>query len=376
MTSKFYRTWRGWAVLVVAFFFAGNEAAAQDAGADSEERAVEFSFTGAIQPRLTYGVEQGPEGDFERVGLGLRRGRAEANITVGDHMGINYDIDFGGGSGRTVDLFAFYQPSDFLRVRFGLFAQAQPRSYILTSFSRIDTIDRASIAERWARATIGSSGRDFGLEATLSWTATQLMLALHNGDGSFSEGNFRQRVAPLSGDRTRDIRSLAYSLYVNHELVSGLEIGGLLSYNGSRNANTTDGLVDTGRSYVSWSTHAYWGADPGSQPIRLKLDVIGLHFEDETLAPGAVPQHTIGVAATGVVRIFRYGELYARFEQEYVEDEPDNQFLAAGLSYSLSAARGEQYRMRRITLGYQGGYAGVASDVDHHAVVIQLQVAF
>jgi len=360
-----------WICLFLVFVLVPVEALAQETALDQSGEDVSFRVTGGLQPRISYGFEEGAEANSDRVGFGLRRGRIDATVTVGDHMGINYDMDFGRGTLNTVDLFGFYRLNDNLRFRVGFFAHAQPRAYVLTSFVRLDGLERSAIAERWARATTGSSGRDFGVDVTFDAPSTTFIFGIHNGDGNFSTGNYRQSVSRLNGEAGLGIGALAYSLYINHDLLPGVEVGGFARFNGARNNNTAVSTDGPGRDYVSWSSHLYWGANPGSQPFRLKLDVIGLHYE----AIGATAQENrVGFALTGAVRFLRFGELYARLE--HADELRDKQFFATGISYSLSARKGLPYYRHRITLGYQGGFQDSIGGNDQHLIVLQSQVVF
>lgn len=355
-----------------------TEASGQESPGNQGINSVQLKVTGGIQSRFSYGLEKQPEGDVERAGFGIRRGRIDATVTTGGGFGINYDADFARGTLNTVDIFGFYEPSNKLRIRFGLFAPAQPRAYILTSFVRLDGIERAAIADRWARSTAGASGRDFGIDATFNWNATILMLGLLNGDNSFASGDYWELVSGLSSNSERSLTTLAYGAYINHQLMAipGLEIGGYVSYNGSRNPNTRAVPDGPGRYFTSWSGHAYWGSAPGSQPVRLKLDMIGLNFEDVAGPVLTERRNTLAFAVTGAVRLTPFSEFYGRYEQQNVDDGPLNQFVSTGISYSLSARNGMSYEKQRITLGYQGGYSDFATATEQYVVVLQLQLVF
>ncbi len=338
---------------------------------------VSLRMTGTFHPRFSYGFEEG--GDVTRLGFGLRRARLRTTATFLSSFGVHYDVDLSSGALSSVDLYAFYRPTDRIRLRFGYLAGAQPRAYIFTSHTRIDAIERAAIAERWSRATIGSSGRDFGFEMRYQATNTRFDLYVHNGDGNFSRarGNFRQSVSRFSATGGSDQTALAISGYVNHEVASvdGLEIGGFAGFNGSRNDNTQAG--DEGRQYVSYSGHVYWGANPGSQPVRLKADVLGVVYEDVAATPEA--QHLFGYALFGAVEVRPATEAFARFEQLRVFiDEDAESFVTVGLTFSPSALRDLPFRQERFTLAYANALAPeVASGVlDQHLIVLQAQFVF
>lgn len=375
------RSWsavRSGGLFLILIFLFHPEALGQESTENQSINSVSFKVTGGIQPRFSYGLEKQPEGDVERAGFGIRRGRIDAVVSIGNKLGINYDVDFSRGTLSTADLVALYQSSENVRFRFGYFAPAQPRAYALTSFTRVDGIERSAVAERWARSTIGSSGRDFGADVTYDRAGTRLILGVHNGDDSFSSGNYRQGVARLSEGANRDMKSLAFNAHVNHDLavLSGLEIGGFAGYNGSRNDKTMASSSDMGRTYVSWSSHVYWGADPGSQPVRLKLELIGLHFEETALPVPAREENILSYVLTGAVGILEAGELYARFEQQQAGGEVLNGFIDTGISYSWSARNGQAYHKQRVTLSYQSGRSDISGTTEHHLVVLQTQFIF
>ena len=344
--------------------------------------SVDVNITGGIQPRLTAGVRTQDNGeDVNYSSFGIRRGRLDINATIAGKYGINYDVDLSFGSAATVDIFLFYQPSDRFRVRFGYFNPPQPRAYITTSYVLIDGIDRASIAERWADNTHGLAARDFGIEAIFTNGETTLGFAILNGDGRIPAANSRQSVARTNDDLFSDLTSFAYNAYASHLLTPGLEIGAYASYNGRRAPRTAyQRQFNTGRTYVSWSTHAHWGSRPGSQPLRLKLDVIGTHFDSNSISNSSgfsnMEENIVGWSATGAIRIVQHGEFYARFESETNDMAPDHQFIESGVMYSLSARKGLPFHRHLVTLGYQGGYTGGPVSIDQHQVVLQTQIVF
>ncbi len=335
-----------------------------------------LQFGGALQPRVSYGVAA--DGEEERAGFGVRRARFRAIAYFGSTYGARYDVDLASGRLASIDLYAFYEPTPSLRFRAGYLPGAQPRAYVFTFMTRIDAVDRPAIADTWVASTIGARGRDFGLSARYSAGGATAELFLHNGGGSFdrAEGDFRETVLGFQDGPT--FRDLAASAYVNlaPAATPGLEVGGFVGYNGSRNPNTAPEGTDLGRRYVSYSGHLYWGADPGSQPVRFKADVIGIRFESiqrEGVRRDA--QHTVGGSALGAARVLGHGEFFARYERLYAAlDDFEGDYVTAGLSYSPSARRGLPYGRERVTLAYTNALPEEGRTV--HLVVLQLQFAF
>lgn len=337
---------------------------------------VNLQFGGALQPRVSYGVASG--GEEERVGFGVRRARIRAVAYFGRKYGARYDVDLASGRLASIDLYVFYEPTPSLRFRAGYLPGAQPRAYVFTLMTRIDAVDRPVIADTWVANTIGARGRDFGLSTRYSAGGATAELFLHNGGGSFdrAEGDFRETVLGFQDGPT--LRDLAASAYVNlaPAALPGFEMGGFAGYNGSRNPNTAPEGIDVGRRYFSYSGHLYWGADPGSQPVRFKADVIGIRFESiRRDGPRRDAQHTIGGSVLSAVRVLGHGELFARYERLYADlDRLESDYVTAGLSYSPSARRGREYWRERVTLAYANALPDEGRTV--HLVVLQLQLAF
>jgi hypothetical protein len=353
---------------------------------------VSLRLGGTFQPRLSYGFAagDGEADDLDRVGFGLRRARLRATATFGPSFGVYYDVDLATGDVRSVDLHGFWQATPHLRFRAGYLVGAQPRAYAFTSHTRLDAVDRAAISERWAGGTIGSSGRDFGFDVRYETDVWTLDAFVHNGDGSFSRdrGNFRESVSGLSATRGVDTDGLAVSGFVNYKpaALPGVEVGGFAGYNGSENPSTAPDGREEGRRYVSYSGHLYWGARPGSQPLRVKADVIGIRYEElpgEGTAPTVVAQHSLGYSVFAAARVLRHGEVFARGEQYHPlldggvsGDVGADTYFTAGASYSLSARRGLPYRQERVTVAYANGLPAAAALADQHLVVVQFQFVF
>jgi hypothetical protein len=65
------------------------------------------------------------------------------------------------------------------------------------------------------------------------------------------------------------------------------------------------------REYMEWSSHAYWGDKIGTQPTRLKLDVVGIRY----LNAGAIQRNTLGVSLLAAQLIRPDTEIFARVER-------------------------------------------------------------
>lgn len=347
---------------------------------------LDLAVGGLLQTRLSYGfTTQDGSVEQERPGLGVRRGRLRFEVAVTSRVGAFIHLAANDDDAAILDAYLYYRPAERWRLRLGRLAGAQPRAKQFTPVPTIDGLDRAAIADLWAQSTIGSSGRDFGMDVQYRTGQVEASLLVHNGDGSWdlTRGNMREGV--LTGTPTRGIdRSwdhLAVSAYVavRPRALPGVEVGGFAGYNGSRNPNTVLPDTDVGRSYGSYAAHLYWGADPGSQRIRLKADVIGLRFEDV----GRVEQHTFGVAVLGAVGVRRGIEIYGRVEQyEPNLDGPGPdadegaRYVEGGLTVSPSAWHGGSFAQHRLTLGYAARLPDADTVPTAHLLALHLQLVF
>ena len=333
--------------------------------------------SGGLQPRASVGVDGAR--DEARVGFGLRRARIQAQLRYRDRLGVEYDVEAGSGVVQSVDLFAFADLSDRVQVRVGYLPGAQPRSNIPTPYFLIDAVDRAAVAERWAAGTIGGAARDVGLDVRYLGERAQLELFVHNGTGSLARatGNFSESISAPSVLGGPETPGLAVTAAATAFAGSGVEAGAFGGVNGAEGERTA--RFGEGRSYATGGAHLYWGAVPGSQPVRVKVDALGVFYEEV----GGVRQDAVGVSAFGAVRVLGAGEAFARAERFWEDaDAGGDDHLTAGLSYSPSAARGLDYHRARVTLAYsyRGGAGadgfGGAGLGDGHLVVLQGQLAF
>lgn len=350
-----------------------------------EQPNVTLELGGTAQPRFSYGSALDNDSTRrERLGFSVRRARLRFRATVAERTGVYFQMGGAGASAELLDAVGFYRITEDLTARIGRFTSAQPRSFQGTSHTRIDAVSRAAVAQLWGENTIGSGGRDFGLDLRYETKRAEATLAVQNGDGNWSRarGNYRADVAggnPAGGEDDAGLAVGAYGAY-RPAAVSGLEVGGYVGYNADENPNTE--LFGRGRSYASYAGHLYWGARPGSQPVRLKFDLIGIRYEEIRVLPptrGRLPvdQHTLGGSFLAAVRPHRAGELFARFEQyaPYLDGDRDL-YVTAGGSFSLSALRGRPYRQERLTLAYGAfGEDGSFEDAPQ-LVVLQAQVLF
>ena len=332
---------------------------------------LDIVFAGAVQPRASFGLEDAGGADATRYGFGIRRARIQARVLYRDVAGVEYDVEGGSGTVQSVDLFAFANLTERVQARVGYFPVAQPRGGILTPYFVIDAVDRAAIVERWFSGTLGGDGRDLGADVTYADDRTRATLAVHNGAGTYgrADNNFREGISSPDVVNGPETNGLAATAAVSYEVGRGLEVGGFAGFNGADPERTA--RAGNGRDYLTGGAHVYWGALPGSQPVRLKVDALSLRYEDD----GRGEQGSAGVSAFGAVRVLGAGEVFARAERYWSDLEGDgDDYLTAGLSYSPSAARGGPYQRARLTAAYHYRAGDVLGDA--HLVIVQGQVAF
>ncbi len=302
---------------------------------------------GTLQARFSYGRYE----NRMRLGFGIRRARLRAAVRLSEHWELRFQLDGTGTSARLLDAYAVYMPHPNWSFRIGRLASIQPRSLALTSHRYVDAVERPAIAERWGARTIGRDGRDFGVEAAYHHRRGRFLLFLHNGDGSWDRlrGNYRE--SPSSPDVTGGQQRTGLAISLGGELtpqaMEGLEVGGFVTYNSAGNPNTD------GRRYVSYGFHLYRGALPGSDPFRLKLDGLMVHyFRKDGLDPVAADR-LIGIAILGALRLHHAAEAFARYEWlDEGRTATDRSIWTIGFSFSPSALQGAGYEQQRLTVAY------------------------
>ena len=328
-------------------------------------------LAGTVQPRVSVASQDtSAAGGLERFGFGLRRVRFEARVVWQDWVGFEFDVDGSSGTVQPVDMYGVVFVTDRLQVRAGRVPGAQPRGSVATSHREIDAVDRAAIIGRWADGTLGGSGRDIGIDVRYDTGRTFAELFVHDGSGAFTrdQANFRESVESASVTGGTDRVGVAVSAALRHHLQAGVEVGGYASANAGGNERTAVGGEP--RSYLSAGGFAYWGAEPGSQPVRLKVDALTVAYES---VPGVPPRASAGVSGLGAVRLWGAGEAFLRGERFWPDAGPSETYLTAGASYSPSAAAGGRYRTARLTAAY--AWRDVAG-LGAHLVVVQGQFAF
>ena len=353
-------------------FATATSAVGQPAGPDEE--AWRISVGGVLLGRLSYGAALDSSGaePLRRLGFGIRQAQMQGRAVLGDHVGVVGSLNLGTGTASVQSLFVFYELAPSVRLRLGRIPTPKP---VGTPLTLMDDVDRSATEILWSARTVGGHGHDFGLEARLHSDHAEAVLLVHNGDGDWSglRGDYTSFIH--SGGATSGIRRLGMaasgSLVLRPRSTPGLEVAAFAGANGSRNPNTErDGI---GRRYTTAGGHLHWGAAPGSQPVRFKLDVSSLRYASHGAAPSG---HHVGIGLFGAARLGRGAEVFLRAEQDQDLRQPDSadRYVALGGSLSPSALRGRPYGEKRLTASWRTRLRS-EGDTDHLAV-LQLQLAF
>lgn len=258
-----------------------------------------------------------------QVGLGVRRARVRLFADPHPNVRLFMQLEGAGTSANFTDLRAEWDVTPSTMLRFGRFVGAQPRGMALTLMFDIDAIDRPAVIEHWARSTYGADARDYGVEVVHRKGDVELRGFLHSGDNS---QNFRIGIsdASPSGGTKRGALATSAMLRVIPSSLPHSEFGVHAGYNPTKSANALN------RTYADWSAHAYWGDKIGTQPTRVKIDAIGIHYA----ASGPVEQTTTGFSLLAAQLVRPDTELYARLERL---DTTFNEYayVTAGASYKL-----------------------------------------
>ena len=329
-----------------------------------------------FQPRVSYARDGGFEGvedDTELLGFGIRRMRLSTRATVGDRLEGAVQLEAATPSVRVLDARIGYRVADGLTLSAGRFISAQPRAFALTLAGTIDAVDRAVIADTWARNTIGADGRSHGLEARYRAGGSDLRLFIHNGSGAL---NVRSGMADTSPAGGTDRTGMAAGLFITHRpaVIDGLEVGGYAGYNASRNPETEVG--GTGRRYTDVSLHAYLGALPGSRPVRLKADFIGVFYESVQIGGVDRRDEFMGGALFAAVSPARGTEVFTRGEIMRPPGQAETEYvLTAGGTLSVSALRGRPFASERLTIAYAVRSSELDGRAARHIIILQAQLS-
>ena len=332
---------------------------------------VVFRFGGVVQPRLSWTRDH--RADEESLGFGVRRYRLYTLVDVGDRIGIFAQLEGGAAAGSTafIDLEASLQLDETWDVFAGRIIGPQPRAYALTLLPNLDGIDRPVISVAWANRTLGADGRTYGAGLRGRGADWEARAVVHSGT---NQRNVRGEIADGRPARPQGT-GMATAGYLTWRPsgFEGLEFGGHVGYNRSRNALTRAG--GQGRAYTDGSLHLYWGADPGSQPVRVKAEAMGIAWES---VEGVSDRSFAGVSVLGALGVREWAEFIARVER--MQDSAPGPtamqtILMGGVNLSRSAAT-SGFNREKLTIGWSVRQGEGGSDARRHQLAVQGQVVF
>lgn len=266
---------------------------------------MKFRIGGSLQTRVSVMSNPNLVGQpSTQVGLGVRRARIRLHADPHPNVRLFMQLEGAGTSANFTDLRAEWDVTPSTMLRFGRFVGAQPRGMALTPMYDIDAIDRAAVMEHWARSTYGSNSRDFGVEVVHRKGDVELRGFLHNGD---SAQNFRSSISETSPNSGRNRGAMATSAMIR-VMPSSLphsDFGAHVGYNPTKMPTSLN------REYMEWSTHAYWGDKIGTQPTRLKFDMVGIRYLNVT----DIQRSTLGLSLFAAHLIRPDTEVFARLER-------------------------------------------------------------
>jgi len=364
-------------IFLGCLFIVGSE---QDAKAQHQVtiagQDVSLRLGLTLQPRFTYAFEDENSSSVERLGFGVRRFRLRTFAGFGDDFRLFAQLEGAGTSAQVLDLRVEYSPVSNLWIRWGRFAGAQPRSMAFTLHSEIDMVDRAAIADYWARNTIGADARDYGIELLYRPSKTEYRIFFHNGD---NRNNYRSGPADDNMTENRNHKGLAISTSIRYfpSNDAHTDLGGYLGINTSKNNYSIHpSMPGMGRSFVSASIHGYRGTFAGHFPIRVKFDALMIRYEELTQNAINLNQTFTGISLFGGYLIRPDTEIMIRAERVDRNSQlSDNEvfLFSTGLTYSFSAAKNKNFLGQKLTAVY------TYKDDLHlqkitQSVVIQLQI--
>ncbi len=343
---------------------------------------VSIRVGGTLQSRVTFASDLNQVGvRHERIGFGIRRMRLRLSTNIGERLGLFLQMDGSGTFTTWLDLRGEYRVDEHLTIRAGRFVGAQPRAFARTFHSDVDAIDRPAISERWAKMTIGSDGRDYGVEALWVSPGWEIRGFLHNGYNRLNLSSGISRTVAEGGVTDGiETEGFAFSAALTHwpDGRDRFEIGAYASVNTTKNELTEIGRV--GRNYISYSAHAYWGPLAGDQPLRLKTNIIGISYQK--VDPWDV-ENFIGASLFGGYLVVPHIEMFATGEYWHGDGGGLNGinqvFATLGGSYSLSALRDKPFVQNRLILAYSirsMESKSVNFDELTHLLMMQMQLYF
>lgn len=326
---------------------------------------ITFRLGATLQPRFTYYASGYNDDTVEEIGFGVRRMRFRTYIGIGPDLALFTQLEGSGANVQMLDLRLEYKLNPEWTIRTGRFVGAQPRAMGRTLHNDIDAIDRIAIADYWARNSLGTDSRDYGLELVYRPKFLEYRLFIHNGDNRENRKTGTSETLPTANKKTMAISS-AVSYFPDND--PHTDIGVFIGFNGN------EGNYSAAKSYYTASFHAYRGTFPGHFPFRVKLDAILLRHQEVQDHPERFDHIFMGASLFGGYLLRKDTEVFVKGEAYQVDKhitKQDVSILTAGLTYSFSAARDKNFQMNKITAAYNYKQDSIG---DRKAGIFQIQM--
>ncbi len=311
-----------------AFFgllFAVSSVATAQAPVTILNSDMKLRIGGTLQSRATFlsNPNLNPALPENQFGFGVRRARIRLYGTIHPKLRLFLQMEGSGASAAFTDLRAEWDVNDRTMLRAGRFVGAQPQSMAFTLHHEIDGLDRAAIAENWARQTLGADARSYGVEVVHRLDELELRSFVHSGSNS---RNIRGGVSDGNNNFGQNPAAIAVSGMIRYipKTDPNSEAGVHIGYNPTKSSDP--------RSYWDASAHLYWGNRVGIQPTRVKLDFITVQFTNQTTSGISV---FAGHLVREDVELFARAERYDSNTEGFRVDAGPITYLTAGAQVKL-----------------------------------------
>ncbi|MCK5076728.1 MAG: porin [Calditrichia bacterium] len=318
---------------------------------------LKVKFGGTIQ---AWGSYAQTDTDTALIGFGLRRVLLRTYADFTENLSGYFQIstaqksDTVGVTGLTtfqlLDARIDYKINKNLKVKFGRFVGAGVRSASNTSHKKIDLVERAYSAKMWAKNTIGSDSRDYGVEIEAK---TQKGFTgrfwIHNGN---NKKNTQPSMTKLSTTQNTGLAWHAMGVF-KPETVKGLEVG---AHYGMGNKYY--------KKYTDYSAYAYYK----NKQFRIKAEYISYELD-------AIKETSTGYYLFGAYKFLEKNELMARYEifdQNTEADDDKDILITLGASHTL-------FKDSEYSAKVTGAYVlnqEETKDIDDNVFYVQFQFVF
>lgn len=292
-----------------------------------------------------------------RVGFGVRRARLRLGGEIRPDIRVFIQLEGSGVSATLTDIRAEWDINPNTTLRAGRFVGAQPRSMAVTLHYEIDAIDRAVTGDHWASITRGADARDYGVELVHRAGDLEVRGYLHNG------GNGQNITGRIAAPQPS-----------NNITKRHLNISGMVRWLPKSNPNQELGAhvgvnpkaYGTMPRYVEASAHIYWGAKPGSQPMRVKADAV--HVRRDEFGDPSMTGMSLFVGHLLNADLELFGK--AEWLNSYVYNNDNRTFGTIGLTRKFGSWN------QNVKAAYTLRLSDASNTDPVHMAVVQWQVYF